>query len=213
MHKTLALSMAAALLIGSHLPASAQTKIGTVDMNQIFNSFYRTKEAETRLNAARAKAKEELETKMGALKKDEDALRKLQEELASPALSKEAKEAKQKDFEEKRAKFGPAMRELREFQTAQEKQLQEQAVRMRNGIVEEINKVVGEKVKAEQFDLVLDRSGNSLNGVPVAVFARDSLDFSDEVIKDLNKNKPKDAPAGGAGDGSLKLESGAEKKN
>jgi outer membrane protein len=84
-------------------------------------------------------------------------------------------------------------REINEFRTTREKQLQEQSVRMRGGIVDEINKVVEAKVKSENFDLVLDKSGPSLNGVPVVLYARDNFEFTEEVIKSLNKNKEKDA--------------------
>ena len=63
---------------------------------------------------------------------------------------------------------------------------------MRNGIVDEITKLVLDKVKVENYDLVMDRSGLSLNGVPILIYAKDGLDFSDEIITQLNKSKPTD---------------------
>ena len=64
-------------------------------------------------------------------------------------------------------------REINEFRQTRERQLQEQALRMREGIVKEITDVVMEKVKAQNLDLVFDKSGMSLNGVPLLdVFAR-----------------------------------------
>jgi outer membrane protein len=65
---------------------------------------------------------------------------------------------------------------------------------MRQGIVEEISKIVNDKVKADAYDLVVDKSGMSLNGVPVVMFAKDSYDFTDDIVAALNKNKPTDAP-------------------
>lgn len=192
MKKTVILSACVAAFFAVTGSAQAQMKIGTVDMNKIFSSYYKTKDAETRINNAKTKAKQEFDDKMDQLKKDAADIKKLSDEVNNPALSKESKEDKMKALEEKKNQFGPAERELREFQTTQEKQLQDQAVRMRNGIVEEITKLVNDKVKSEQYDLVFDRSGNSLNGVPILVFARDTLDFSDEIITQLNKNKPKE---------------------
>jgi len=58
---------------------------------------------------------------------------------------------------------------------------------MREGIVKEITDVVMEKVKANNLDLVFDKSGNSLNGVPVLMYSRDSVDFTNDVISVLNK--------------------------
>ena len=45
---------------------------------------------------------------------------------------------------------------------------------MRGGIVEEINKVVADKVKAEDYDVVFDKSGPSLNGVPIVLYAKEA---------------------------------------
>jgi hypothetical protein len=58
---------------------------------------------------------------------------------------------------------------------------------MREGIVKEISDVVLEKVKASNLDLVFDKSGNSLNGVPVLMYSRESVDFTNDVITVLNK--------------------------
>jgi Skp family chaperone for outer membrane proteins len=63
-------------------------------------------------------------------------------------------------------------------------------VRSRNSLVEEINKVIGDKVKAAGYDIVLDKSGQSLNAVGVVIFSRDSFDFTNDVVTELNKSKP-----------------------
>jgi Skp family chaperone for outer membrane proteins len=78
-------------------------------------------------------------------------------------------------------------REINEFRQTREKQLQEQAVRMRDGIVKEITDVVMTKVKAGNMDLVFDTSGVSLNGVPTVMFARPDMDFTTDVVTQLNK--------------------------
>jgi hypothetical protein len=50
------------------------------------------------------------------------------------------------------------------------------------------------------MDLVFDKSGLSLNGVPTLIFARDNMDFTNDLIVTLNKpgrldNKPAGSPA------------------
>jgi hypothetical protein len=48
--------------------------------------------------------------------------------------------------------------------------------------------------------LVFDKSGQSVAlGVPVLVFARGDIDFSDSVIAKLNANRPAAAPSAKAG--------------
>ncbi len=78
-------------------------------------------------------------------------------------------------------------REINEFRQTRERQLQEQALRMREGIVKEITEVVMEKVKAQSLDLVFDKSGMSLNGVPLLMYSHDSIDFTTDVVTTLNK--------------------------
>jgi hypothetical protein len=52
-------------------------------------------------------------------------------------------------------------------------------------------KVVNDQVKARNYDLVFDKSGQSLNSrVPVLVYARENMDFSESVITKLNANRP-----------------------
>jgi len=189
-------SVSTLAFICSVIPAGAQTKIATVDMNKIFSAYYKTKDADARITEARNSYKKELDDRIDTYKANLEAISKLNDEINKPELSKEAKDEKSKARDEKIAETKNLEREITEFRSTREKQVQEQALRMRNGIVEEINKLVQEKVKSESYDLVLDRSGMSANAVPVVSFARESMDFSDEIIKQLNANKPKDeAPA------------------
>jgi Skp family chaperone for outer membrane proteins len=65
--------------------------------------------------------------------------------------------------------------------------LQQQLMRVREGIVKEITDVVMEKVKTKNLDFVLDKSGMSINGVPVVMYAPENVDFTNEIIDTLNK--------------------------
>ena len=67
---------------------------------------------------------------------------------------------------------------------------------MVSALVEEIMKVVTDQVKAQNYDLVFDKSGQSAAlGTPVLLFARSDIDFSDMVIAKLNANRPAAAPS------------------
>ena len=196
-----ALPLVIASLAFGAVSASAQTvKIGTVDMKKVFENYYKTKDAEAKINEARNAAKKEMDDRMDVYNKGVNEVKKMNEEIESPALGKEAKETKSKARDEKVSELNAMQREINEFRQTREKQLQEQSVRMRGGIVDEINKIVEGKVKSDNFDLVLDKSGPSLNGVPVVLFAREAFDFTDDVIKALNKNKGKDEPAAAKAD-------------
>ena len=177
------LGLAFALPIASH----AQTKIGTVDMNRAFKEYNKTKDAETKINDAKNAAKKEYDDRADAYKKALDEINNLNKQLDSSALSADAKTKLAKDRDDKIANIKNMEREINEFRQTRERQLQEQALRMREGIVKEITDVVNEKVKANSFDFVFDKSGMSLNGVPLLMYARDNVDFTNDVITVLNK--------------------------
>ena len=63
-------------------------------------------------------------------------------------------------------------------------------MRMRKDIVDDIMKAVNDKVKASGYDLVLDKSGMSMGQIPVVLYSRSDMDFSNEIITTLNKNAP-----------------------
>jgi hypothetical protein len=68
--------------------------------------------------------------------------------------------------------------------------------------VKEITDVIMERVKAANYDLVFDKSGQSISGVNLLLHSKDGLDFTTEVITALNKKpatttteKPATSPA------------------
>ncbi len=172
-------------------PAAAQVKVGTVDMNKVFTSYYKTKDAETRLNDARAQAKTDLDGRLETLKSKMEEINKLEADTKKPELAADKKDAAIKQRDEKIAEVRNLDREIAEFRQTRERQLQEQFMRMRGDIVQDILKVVESRVKADGFDLVLDKSGQGFSQVNVVLYSAPSMDFSDSVITELNKNAPK----------------------
>jgi outer membrane protein len=186
MKKLLLLTLVSALV----LPIAARgqsIKIGTVDMNRAFKEYNRTKDAEAKINEAKNQAKKEYDDRADAYKKALDEVNSLNKQLDSPALSAEKKAQTAKERDDKIANIKNMEREITEFRQTRERQLQEQALRMREGIVKEITDVVMEKVKANNLDFVFDKSGMSLNGVPLLMYSKADVDFTNDVIAVLNK--------------------------
>jgi Skp family chaperone for outer membrane proteins len=67
-------------------------------------------------------------------------------------------------------------------------------LRLREGIVKEITNVVMERGKSKNLDLVFDKSGASLNRFSTILFSPDGMDFTSEVIAELNKNSATTSP-------------------
>src|SRR6266702_3726122 len=167
--------------------AQGTLKIGKVDMQRAFKKYNKTKEAEAKINDAKNAARKEYDDRAEDYKKALDEINNLNKQLESPALSADRKTQTAKDRDDKIAKIKNMEREISDFRQTRERQLQEQLMRMREGIVKEITDVVMEKVKANNFDLVFDKSGMSINGVPVLMYSHDNIDFTNDVITVLNR--------------------------
>ncbi|CAN5662636.1 hypothetical protein BH20VER1_BH20VER1_15940 [soil metagenome] len=194
--------LSALVLATIALPLSAfaqgTIKIGTVDMNRAFKEYNKTKDAEAKINEAKNAAKKEYDERAESYKKALDEINKLNQQLEAPALSADAKTGKAKERDEKITTIKNMEREINEFRQTRERQLQEQALRMREGIVKEITDVVMERVRANNLDLVFDKSGMSLNGVPLLMYSRDTVEFTNDIVTALNKNAGTAAPAAAA---------------
>lgn len=179
-----------AIGLGSSFNAAAETKIGSVDMKKIFESYWKTKDAETTMSETRHKLKRDLDEKNEKRKELQEAIEKLNEEIKKPEISKDKAQQKAKEREDKIGEWQNMTRSLQEFQQEKEKQLAAETLRIRNGLVEEIKKVIDAKAKAEGFDLVFDVSGNSINNIPVVFVANPKFDFTTEIVEKLNADRP-----------------------
>ena len=202
MKKFLLLTVAAALALPAASYAQGTLKVGTVDMNRAFKEYNKTKDSEKKINEAKDAAKKEYDDRAENYKKALDEINKLNQQLDSPALSADKKTSMAKDRDDKIANIKNMEREINEFRQTRERQLQEQAMRMRENIVKEITDVIMERVKTSNYDLVLDKSGPSMNGVNIVLHSKDSFDFTTDIITALNKKpvtttteKPATSPA------------------
>ena len=167
--------------------AQGASKIGTVDMQRAFKEYNKTKDAEAKINDARNAAKKEYDERAESYKKALDEINSLNKQLDAPALTAEAKTQKAKERDDKIANIKKMEREINDFSQTRDRQLQEQLMRMREGIVKEITDVVVEKVKTNNMDFVFDKSGVSLNGVPIVMYAPANVDFTNDIVAVLNK--------------------------
>src|SRR5947208_246734 len=155
------LSIFSALMLALPIAALAQgtPKIGTVDMQKAFKEYNKTKEAEAKINDAKNAAKKEYDDRAEAYKKALDEINNLNKQLESPALSADKKTGMAKERDDKIANIKNMEREISDFRQTRERQLQEQLMRMREGLVKEITDVVMEKVKAKSRDCARELHG------------------------------------------------------
>jgi len=182
--------LAALFVLGGAGFANAQVKFGTVDMNRVFSEYYKTKDAQDKYSAAEKTANDDLNGRVETLKASMKDISQLNTDIQKSDLAKDDADAKKKDLQTKVAAARALDKEIADYRSSKQKSLQDQFLRMRKDIVDDIMKTVSDLVKAKGYDIVFDKSGLSAGAVPVVLYARDDLDFSQDVITALNKNAP-----------------------
>jgi outer membrane protein len=110
--------------------------------------------------------------------------------LTAEAKTKAEGEA-QKKLEEIQRKQGA----VQDFTTKTRNSLQQRMKNLRDVLLEEITKVVNDIAKRKGATLALDKSGPTLFGIPGVLYADSSYEITDEVLKEINKDRPAAAPA------------------
>lgn len=159
--------------------------IAFVDINKIFKAYNKTKDAEAKINETKSQARKGYDDRANAYKKAIDEINGLNKQLASGTLSPDAKSRMQLERDDKIANTKQIEKDITEFRITWEKQLQDQAFRVREGVVSEIRAKI-ELLDNHGSNLIFDGSGNSLNGVPILVLSPSSADMSTNVTTALN---------------------------
>jgi outer membrane protein len=170
--------------------AQGTGRIVTIDLNKVFNAYYKTPIATAKLKDTVDSYKQEHDDMVANYKKQIDELNKLREEQDKTEYTAEVREQKRKAVAEKIAETQKLNRDIEEYDTTHQNILKEQTQRMRQTIVKEITDVIDKEARNQGYQFVLDTSGNTLNGVPAVVYAQDNTEITDDIIKILNKNQP-----------------------
>ena len=197
MNKLLATLCAVAAFAGlAAVPASAQPapKIFVVDMAKLLDGHPKTEEQNAKLKGDEAKANEELEKINSEGKTLVDQLKKLEEDSKNPTLATEAKEKLQTDMRAKIEEIQKKQNEVQSFRGNTQRSLQQRIQNFRKLMFEEIAVTVNEVAKKKGATLVFDKSGPSLIGISPLVYADPAYDLTEEVQKELNKNRPAGSP-------------------
>jgi outer membrane protein len=192
--KFLAAAITAALL---SMPANAQGKVGVIDLQKVFDNFWRTKQADVQIKDRLSEFEKLGATMFEDYKKANEEFGKQMEAANDPALSNEEKDKRRKDLEKKRKDILEMENNLKQFQQNSQKSLMEQKFRVRESILREVRGVIEEKAKAGGFNMVLDTAALSANQTPILLYSTLSgseNDLSESVAKQLAASAPPDAP-------------------
>lgn len=147
---------------GRFAEATDALKVGYVDVSRVFDQYERTKRSESTLEQKGKQKENEMEQRLGELKKLREGL---------DLLSDKAREARAREIDQKAD-------EIRRFGTYTKQDLVEERNRVAGDILKEIQQAVQAYAKANGFSIVLDER--------LLLYGQDALDVTNEVLKQLN---------------------------
>ncbi|QJE95603.1 OmpH family outer membrane protein [Luteolibacter luteus] len=172
----------------------ARLKVATVDMEALFQSYNRTKDAKAKMDEDVARVKKDQEERMNRLKEISEAAKELGKQLEDPAI---ADNKKRELFSARQVKVQEAQTlqtELEEFLQRKSRAFQEQNNIVMKGILEEIRVKVQKHAEAEGYDYVMDKTGKSTSMVPILLYTKDATDMTETLLKTINDGAPASAP-------------------
>lgn len=184
----LAVLCAGFIAVAAH--AETAPKVLVIDLAKIYDGHYKTEEQNAKLKSDQQKAEDDLQklnTEGNVLVK---SFNDLKEQLNNPTLSADGKIKAQKDIEEKGQEIQRKQAEVNSFRTNVQRSLQQRINNFKQFLLEEINKSAIEIAKKKGATLLFDKSGPSLIGVPSLVYFDPTYDITEEVAKEVNKDRP-----------------------
>ena len=165
--------------------AAAELKIATVDLDKVFTAHPKTQAAEAELKKSEEGVQEEMDQIVAEGRGLQEAVAKLREAAKNPLLTEEARLQKRDEAEEKLTELQEFELRARRTQETKLKQMREKVLKSRQAIVDELMAAVNHFAEAGGYDLVLDKSGMTMNAVPMVAYSNPALDVTDKLIEYL----------------------------
>lgn len=203
MKKITNILVAIAAFAAASVAAYAQPapKIYVVDMAKLYDTHYKTQEQNAKLQADDQKAQEEVEkmNKEGNVLVEE--YKSLNEQSNNPTLSADAKSKAQDNAAKKLEQIQAKQREVQTFIQNTRNSLGQRLQTFRSLMLEEISKVASDVAKRKGATLLIDKAGPTAIGISNFIYVDPAYDITEEVLKEVNKDRPAGAtaaPAAGA---------------
>ncbi len=175
-------------VVGSAEEEKLRTAV--VNIQKLFRNYHKVDKAEEEINMERARIQKEHNDVAGRLRSMDQSLRELEVSLQSTNLTGQNRSSLEREkgvrFHERERINHERTSDLR----ARHTELNRKMVARMDALLQEIHDLVAVQAEGLGFDLVFDIDGTSTSQVPMLLFARDAMDLTPMILKELNKNGP-----------------------
>jgi len=167
----------------------AAERIVFIDLEHVFNEFYKTQLAKSKIEVQQKDIDVERQfmvDEMTSISEEVDVFKK---EARDITLSQEIRDGKRIIYEERLLELRDKQKEVEEFTERRKQQLQMQIARMSQTIMDEIRLSVIEYAKQEGLQSVIDNSTHRA-AVGVFIYTHPDVDITESMLALLNSKRP-----------------------
>jgi outer membrane protein len=184
------------LLSGSAL---AQTKVATVDLRQLFDNYWKTRQAQSAIQDRATQLDKDDKSMKDDLKKAGDDYQQLLAQANDQAISADERDRRKQAATDKLKQLEDRRTAIEQYERQAQATLNEQRQHMREKILGDIQTAVNTNAKAGGYTLVIDTAAETVNATPTVIYHTDESDLTAAVLKQLNAGAPIDVtPANSA---------------
>lgn len=169
--------------------AGATGRIAFVDLEEVFDRYYKTPLAKSTVEAQQKEIEQErlsMVEQMSMISAEVDSLRA---EARDPTLSEEIRDSRRLLYEERLLELRERQKEVEEFVSLRQQQMQQQIARMSQRIMDEVRQAVVDYARREGLHAVIDKSLRRA-AVGVIVYTHADVDITERILAELNRHRP-----------------------
>lgn len=167
-----------------------QAEIVTVNFQTVFEQFNELRVEDQKLRAEVAQFQENQQAKVTALQAKQQTFNDLRNQAAQADMNEDERKELIKEASAQLEELNREEQALRQERAQFQKDLEAKGMRLRRGIVEKVNGKIAEWAEELGWEIVLDSSSKSPNGLPVFIYTSPTMDKTEWVIAELNKMAP-----------------------
>lgn len=177
-------------------PALAQGNIATVNLQQAFNGYWKTRELDLALQRKVSAFNQEDQKLIAGWKKEKADYLQLLDEAEDSALSRAERRQKEAAAENKLDEMKSTESDIAEFEQQTRADLAAEEERQHKQLLADIAGTVSDCAKAagDTWVLVANPRGFGLSADPVVVYSDPKIDITRRVLAQLNAGAPVELP-------------------
>ena len=170
------LVLAASLLAAA--PLAAQPRLATINLQRVFDGYYKTKVADAQLAERRSEFEKQLKEFLESYQKANADYKTVLESASDVAVSGEERDKRKKAAETKLLEIKEIETNIAQFRRTAEATLSELGGRLRSKLFKDIQEQVAIFAKSGGYAYVWDTVAQSVNNTPILVYASGENDLT-----------------------------------